>query len=90
MVNIIIEFNPSAFKHDVNEADIRRAFDTAEYDGWFNEGKKPDKEKYLLIGFDRSGNPLEILYNIIDERTINVFHAMRCRNIFYHLLRKEE
>jgi hypothetical protein len=25
---------------------------------------------------------LEIMYNIIDEQTINVFHAMRCRNSF--------
>ena len=88
-MNIIIEFSPSAFKHNVDEADIRRAFDTAEYDGWFNEAKGQDKDKYLMIGFDRNGNLLEILYNIIDETTINVFHAMRCRNIFHHLLRKE-
>ena len=89
-MNIIIEFNPSAFKHNVSEADIRRAFDTAKYDGWFNEDKGQDKDKYLLIGFDRNGNPLEILYNIIDDRTINVFHAMKCRNIFHYLLQKEE
>jgi hypothetical protein len=44
----------------------------------------------LLIGFDRKGNPLEILYNIIDNDTINVFHALRCRNIYYHLIQKEE
>ena len=89
-MNIFIEFNPSAFKHKVSEADIRMAFDTAEYDGLFNEGKGQDKDKYLLIGFDRNGNPLEILYNIIDDKTINVFHAMKCRNIFHHLLEKEE
>jgi len=47
-VNIIIEFNPAAFKHKASEADIRRAFDTAIYDGWFNEGKGQDKDKYLL------------------------------------------
>jgi len=88
-VNIIIEFNPSAFKHDVSEADIRRAFDTAEYDGWFNEGKGQDKDKYLLIGFDSKGNPLEVLYNIIDDNTINVFYAMKCRDIFHHLLQNK-
>jgi len=85
-VNIIIEFNPSAFKHKKSEADIRRAFDTAIYDGWFNEGKGQDMDKYLLIGFDKNGNPLEVLYNMIDNKTINVFHAMECRNIFHHLL----
>ena len=88
-MNIIIEFNPSAFKHGFSEADIRCAFDNAKYDGWFNEGKGKDKDRYLLIGFDRKGNPLEILYNLIDDKTINVFHAMRCRNIFHHLLHEE-
>ena len=89
IVNVIIEFNPAAFKHNVNEADIRRAFDTSIYDGWFNEGKGRDKDKYLLIGFDKAGNPLEVLYNQIDDKTINVFHAMKCRDIFHHLLKKE-
>jgi hypothetical protein len=26
----------------------------------------------------------------IDNKTINVFHAMSCRPIFYHLIPKEE
>ena len=38
--------------------------------------------KYLLIGDDRNGNLLEILYNVIDEDSINVFHALKCRSIF--------
>ena len=89
-MDTVIEFNPAAFKHNVTEADIRWAFDTVKYDGWFNRGEGNDKDKYLLIGFDRKGNPLEILYNIIDDVTINVFHAMKCRDIYYHLIRKEE
>jgi hypothetical protein len=88
-MDFVIEFNPSAFKHGATETDIYRAFDTAKYDGWFNEGEGQDKDKYLLIGFDRKGNPIEILYNIIDNETINVFHAMKCRNIYYHLIPKE-
>jgi hypothetical protein len=88
-MDVSIEFNPSAFKHGVTEADIRWAFDTARYDGWFNEGEGPDKNKYLLIGFDRNGNPLEILYNIIDEKTINVFHAMKCGSNYYYLLQEK-
>jgi hypothetical protein len=88
-MDIAIEFNPSAFKHGVIEADIRWAFDTAKYDGWFNRGKADGKDKYLLIGFDRNGNPLEILYNVIDDNSINVFHAMKCRNIYYHLIQNE-
>jgi hypothetical protein len=45
------------------------------YDGLF-----PGYEnKYLLLGFDGSNNLLEICYNFIDEHTINIFHAMKCR-----------
>ena len=29
---------------------------------------------------------LEIMYNEIDGHTVNVFHAMPCRSIYYHLL----
>jgi hypothetical protein len=88
-MDLAIEFNPSAFKHGVSKADIRWAFDTASYDGWFNEGEGEVKDKYLLIGFDRNGSPLEVLYNVIDEKTVNVFHAMKCRNIYYHLMQRK-
>ena len=40
------------------------------------------ENKYAIIGFDTKGNLLEILYNIIDSESINVFHVMRCRNSF--------
>ncbi|GHU46635.1 hypothetical protein FACS1894200_00600 [Spirochaetia bacterium] len=74
----------SAFKHSVIEEDIRWAFDTARYDEIL------DNDKYLLIDFDRNANLLEILYNVIDTNTINVFHAMKCRNIFLPLLPDKE
>jgi hypothetical protein len=45
-----------------------------------------DEEKRLLIGFDYVGNPVEILYNKLDDGRINVFHAMPCRNIYIPLL----
>jgi len=38
--------------------------------------------KYLLVGFDTKGNPIEIMYNRIDEEKVNVFHAMKCRKEF--------
>ena len=79
---IAIEFNPSAFKHGVNEADIRLAILNALYDDVLDD----TDNKHLVLGFDRNGNLLEILYNIINEDSINVFHAMNCRNIFLPLL----
>ncbi|GHU47405.1 hypothetical protein FACS1894200_02720 [Spirochaetia bacterium] len=41
--------------------------------------------KHLLLGFDTSRRLLEILYNVIDEQTINVFHAMKCRKVWRSL-----
>jgi hypothetical protein len=72
----VIEFNPSAFKHGVTEADIRWALRTRLYDGPVDD----DPQKCAVIGFDLVGLPLEVMYNPVDENTIYVFHAMRCRN----------
>ena len=69
---INISFNPSAFKHDKTEDDIKWAIKTqicdVLLDGYDN--------KYAIIGFDKNGNLIEILYNLIDEKSINVFHAV--------------
>ncbi|MDR2589101.1 MAG: hypothetical protein LBC67_06700 [Spirochaetales bacterium] len=74
----------SAFKHGVSDADIRRAFQDIEYDSFFQGG---DDSKNLLIGFDRNANLLEIMYNVIDENTVQVFHAMKCRPALLSLLK---
>ena len=77
-----IIFKPTAFKHGLTEADIYWAFSTAKYD----LPDEDDEDKRLLIGFSTKGNPLEIMYNELDDGRINVFHAMPCRSIYYHLL----
>ena len=74
-VDACIEFNESAFKHGVLEADIRYAFAHSVFD----HPVVGEEEKNLLIGFDTQANVLEILYNVIGEQRINVFHAMKCR-----------
>jgi hypothetical protein len=84
-VDFSIEFNQSAFIHKITEADIRFAFDTVRYDGSIDEEESDNK--HLVIGFDRNVNPIEIMYNVIDENTINVFHAMRCRKSFLHFIK---
>jgi hypothetical protein len=65
----IIEFNLSAFRHGVGVDDIRSAFLHPCYDGQL-EGMV---NKYIRIGFDRSGNLLEIMYNEIDDHTVKYF-----------------
>jgi hypothetical protein len=74
----------SAFRHGVTEADIHWAFTTARYD----LPVESDKEKRLLIGFNCAGNPLEIMYNELDDGRINVFHAMPLQACYYHLLKE--
>ena len=76
-----IEFNRSAFKHGVKEEDIRWAFFHPCYDGPVEDYEN----KYIRLGFDRSGNLLEIMYNEYDQ-TVNIFHAMGCRNMYHPLL----
>jgi hypothetical protein len=82
MDDIFVEFNPAAFKHGITEADIRNALSNFLYDDMIDEFEN----KRLLLGFDINGNLLEIMYNEIDEQTVNVFHAMRCRSIYYPLI----
>ena len=88
IMDVDIRFSESAFKHGVTMADIRWAFDNVLYDEQFCEGDKDSDigSKHLLIGFDRNANHLEILYNVIDENTLRVFHAMKCRNILLPLI----
>jgi hypothetical protein len=77
-----IKFNKACFKHGVTEERIRYALNRPQYEGPM-EGFE---NKHIVLGFDNSGNLLEIFYNRIDDETINVFHAMNCRSIFYPLL----
>ena len=77
-----IIYKPSAFKHGVTEADIRRAFATARFDSLM-EG---DRDKRLLIGFNTVGNLLEVLYYELEDGTAHVFHAMPCQKKYIRLL----
>jgi len=65
----------SAFKHGYTQEDIERAIETRIYEDLL----KDEDEIYLIIGFDTVANPIEVFYNIIDNETIKVFHAMSLR-----------
>jgi len=79
-MDVGIIYNKSAFKHGFTEADIEWAFLHPIRNGLLEDYKN----KYLLIGFNTDGNPIEVMYNRIDEGHVNVFHAMRCRKEFLH------
>jgi hypothetical protein len=71
-------FKASAFKHGIVEPDIRHAFEVRLYDHIL----PGDEDKNLLLGVDRNGNLLEIVYNVLESDVINVFHAMPCRKAY--------
>jgi len=84
-MELVFIFRHTAFKHGLEEADIRHAFDTCQYMGQYG-----DRENvYLLLGFDAKANPVEILYNEVGENSVNVFHAMPCQSRFLRLLEGE-
>jgi uncharacterized DUF497 family protein len=85
-MDVDIEFNPAAFKHGVSEADIKMAFDSVKYDGSLDRDDPDAEGKHLLIGFDRKANLIEVLYNVIADGRIKVFHAMKCRSAFIRLI----
>ena len=68
-------FNSSAFKHKYTVQDVQFATATA----MFDELMPKFANKYLLIGFDTKGGIIEVMYNLVDEETANVFHVMKCR-----------
>jgi uncharacterized DUF497 family protein len=85
MINIVVEYTTSAFKHNISVEDIYNAI----LNPVFDDIQDTDADKHLLLGFDRTTNLLEIVYNVIDEQTIKVFHAMKCRNSYYTKLRRK-
>ncbi len=70
-----IEFNSAAFKHGVTDSSIRHVMRHPLHEQLL----EMYTNKWLLIGYDITGNLIEIAYNIIDDNTVNVFHAMPCR-----------
>ena len=73
-MEVVIKYVPSAFKHGFTEANIRHTILNWRYDDIVVD----DPGKHLLIGFDSNANLLEIMYNVIDEQTVRVFHVTKC------------
>jgi len=73
-----IEFNEAAFRHNITEENIRYAM----WHPLHEQLLEVYDNKWLIIGYDASGNLIEIVYNLIDDETVNVFHAMPCRKKF--------
>ena len=70
-----ITFVSSAFRHGCTQVDIEWAIETKIYEGLL----KGEDNIYAIIGFTVSGNPIEVFYNLIDDETLKIFHAMPLR-----------
>jgi hypothetical protein len=78
MDDVIVEFTESAFRHNISKEDILHAIKTR-----LRDSSIPSlSEKHAAIGLDRALNELEIMYNQIDDDTIQIFYAMRLRSSF--------
>ena len=72
---VVVEIIPSAYKHGQSKNDIISALENSIYD----ETLETDPNKTLAIGYDRNANLLEIIFHVLSDEYIVVFHTMRCR-----------
>ena len=70
-----VEILPSASKHGQSKEDILHALRLCIYD----ETLESDPNKTLSIGYDEKARLLEIIFHVISDQHIVVFHAMPCR-----------
>ncbi|MCL2158466.1 MAG: hypothetical protein FWH48_03570 [Oscillospiraceae bacterium] len=70
-----VEILPSAKKHGLSEEDILYALRQSIYD----ETLESDPNKTLSIGYDGKARLIEIIFHVISDENIVVFHAMPCR-----------
>jgi hypothetical protein len=75
LTDLKIVLKQSALKHHISAEDIQCAV----FDGRYDKVMDGFDNKWLLLGFDKKGRLLEIIYNEIDDQTYRVFHADICR-----------
>ncbi|MCL2802325.1 MAG: hypothetical protein FWD28_11275 [Treponema sp.] len=78
MDDIIVEFHEAAFRHNISKEDIIHALNHRIHAALIEE--LPDK--WAVIGPNRAGNPLELIYVEVDDNSICVYHAMTARDSF--------
>lgn len=73
-----IEILPSAMKHGQSAEDILYALERSIYD----ETLETDPNKTLSIGYDGNARLLEVIFHVITDEHIVVFHSMPCRKYY--------
>ena len=75
---IRVEILPSATKHGQSKNDILYALERSIYD----ETLETDPNKTLSIGYDGNARLLEIIFHVVSDEHIIVFHTMPCRKYY--------
>ena len=77
-----IEILSSAHRHKISDSDIIHSLRQSIYD----ETIQTDPNKTLSLGFDTKARLLEIIFHVITDNKIVVFHAMPCRKKYIERL----
>ena len=73
--DVSVEILPSAIRHGQSKDDILYALERSIYD----ETLESDPNKTLAIGYDGNAKLLEVIFHVLSEKHIVVFHSMPCR-----------
>jgi len=79
-----IEILPSATKHGQSRDDIICALEQNIYD----ETLEDEPNKTLVIGYDNNARLLEIIFHVVTDEHIVVFHSMPCRKYYIERMMK--
>jgi len=75
---VSVEILPSSTKHGQSRDDILFALERSIYD----ETLESDPNKTLSIGYDGNAKLLEVIFHVITDEHIVVFHSMPCRKYY--------
>ncbi|MDR2571158.1 MAG: hypothetical protein LBD23_12850 [Oscillospiraceae bacterium] len=73
-----VEIHSSATKHGQSEIDILSALERSIYD----ETLENNPNKTLAIGYDKNARLLEVIFHVLSDEHIVVFHSMPCRKCY--------
>jgi len=76
--SVSVEILPTATKHGQSKEDILLALERSIYD----ETLENDPNKTLAIGYDGNAKLLEVIFHVISDEHIVIFHAMPCRKYY--------
>ena len=81
---VSVEILPSATKHGQSRDDNLSALERSIYD----ETLETDPNKTLSIGYDGNAKLLEVIFHVLSDEHIVVFHSMPCRKHYLERMMK--